>query len=111
MESVRSLIGGDELDSTIATPRHMDGLPGFYLATEEGDAEYFALRRSPGAILAVEIDDEIVESLIKGGAVMRPIPTSPMSATFAGDELYIPRECFPAFNEARDHGRIGMHVV
>lgn len=109
--SVRSLLGGAELDSTIAAERHVNGAPGFYLATNAGDAEYFAIRRAPGAVVALEVDDEVVAALLGQGAVIRSIPRSPMSPTFAGGELYVPSTCFGAFNAARAAGGIGVHVL
>jgi len=94
----------------IAAERHIDGPAGFYLATDEGDAQYFAVRRSPGAIIVFEVDDEVIGTLLELGAVRRPIPGSPMSPSFAGDELYIPTSCFDAFNAARRQERIRVHA-
>lgn len=108
VESIRDLLAGTELDQTVAVDRHVNGAPGFYLATEHGDAEYFALRRSPGAVALFEVDNEVIDELIESGAVLRPVPRSPMSPVFAGDELYIPSASFDLFNAARAQGRIDV---
>jgi hypothetical protein len=111
VESALGLLNGDELDGTIAADRHINGAPGFYLATEEGDAEFFAIRRDlgRGAIVAFDIDDDVVDELRECGGVTGPIPRSPASPFFAGDEFYLPMTCFDVFNQACAEGRI--HAV
>jgi hypothetical protein len=100
------LLNGDALDVTTALTHHWNGAPGFYLATEQTDAEFFALRRAPGYIVAFDIDDDVIEELVVLGAVRKPIPESPGSAHFKGDEIYLPVQCFATFNSARTDGRI-----
>ncbi|MDQ6948822.1 MAG: hypothetical protein M3256_21830, partial [Actinomycetota bacterium] len=69
------------------------------------DAEYFAARRG-GNIITVEIEDDAVAQLVLLGARRQPIPMTPMSARFTGDEFFVPVHVFPTFNTLRSQGRI-----
>lgn len=71
VDSVLGLLNGDGLDATIASARHVNGAPGFYLATEEGDTGGFVpLDREPS----------------NGSEVVAPI--EPLSALRAHPEWY-----------------------
>jgi hypothetical protein len=109
LRSIQALLAGGELDAEIARTHHLNGAPGFYMTTERNDAEYFALRRTVGGIVAIDIDQDAIEQLLRHGASLQPIPETPMSASFDGDELYIPARLFDLFNSMRKEGRI--HVV
>ena len=102
-----SFLNGVMLDADAARARHRNGAPGFYLAVLRQDAEYFAWRRG-GNILDVEVDDGAVTELIRLGATLRPIPMTPMSAHFEGNELFIPEELFSTFNEMRIGGLVNV---
>jgi hypothetical protein len=105
--SLAALLNGADLDATAAAGRHRDGAPGFYLAFDVGDAEYFAAR-SGGAVVEVVIEDAAVAELLEAGALRQPIPETPMSAQFVGDELYVPTELFLQFNKMRKESRIDV---
>jgi hypothetical protein len=105
VESLVDLLNGHDLDAEVAAQRHRNGAPGFYLAVLRSDAEYFAHRRG-GNIVRIDIEDEAVAELTGLGAMIQPIPMSPMSAHFDGDELFIPEHLFRSFNDMREEGRI-----
>jgi hypothetical protein len=101
---------GAPLSQEVATTLKIDGPPGFYLAEEESDAEFFALRRSRGAIIFVEIEEEALSVLESAGARLQPIPGTLRSPKFAGSELWIPVSAFDTFNQLRDEGAISVHA-
>ncbi len=51
IDSAWNILEGEKLDVAKAAAKKIDGPPGFFLATEIADAEFFALRRAPGGIL------------------------------------------------------------
>jgi hypothetical protein len=108
LDSARRLLAGAPLDPSRATALKIDGPDGFFLATELPDAEFFALRqfRGPAAIIAYEVTSEALERLRDAGAIDRPIPRGPRSPRFLGDELFIPPEAFPAYNQLVATGEI-----
>lgn len=103
--SARNILQGEKLDVAKATAKKIDGPPGFFLATEVADAEFFALRRVPGGILEFILSPKAVEQLKSFGAVRRPIPPG-KTARFIGDEFVIPTEAFECFNQLREAGEI-----
>lgn len=108
MTSLINLLNGDDLDPGVASSRHVNGAPGFYMTLDRSDAEYFAIRRE-GTIITIEIEDNSVAELVRLGARRQPIPTTPKSARFTGDEFFVPEHLFPTFNTMREQGRI--HVT
>jgi hypothetical protein len=103
-----NLLNGMPLSASVALELHVDGPTGFYMAFCEEDAEYFAARRYEGGIVRIEIDDDCLQELISMGALQQVIPTTPMSARFECDELYLPDELFSTFNDMREEGRINV---
>ena len=91
-----------------ATNHKIDGPPGFFLATHLSDAEFFAIRRTPGTVLRFEISSNAIEKLRIAGAVQRPIPRGRNSPFFAGDELHVPTSAFGVFNQLRRNGEIAV---
>ena len=110
-DSALALLDGEDLDLYVATERHVNGAPGFYLASSQNDAVYFAARRAPGSILIVDITDDALAELLAGGAIRRHIPESPGSASFEGDEVYLPPALFGTFDEMRRAARIKVSYV
>jgi hypothetical protein len=110
LESARRLLGGEPLDSVKAAPLKIDGPPGFFMAFEVADAEFFALRQRRGAatVVSIEISSRAMAELIAHGADRRAIPRGLRSPRFAGDELYVPTAAFDKFNELRGSGEIAM---
>src|SRR4051812_143204 len=104
------LISGIPLSADTAAALKIDGPPGFYLAEEESDAEFFALRRGRGAIIVVEIEEDALSALESDGARFQPIPGTFRSPRFAGSELWIPLSALGTFNRLRDEGAIGVHA-
>ncbi|MFG2794460.1 RHS repeat-associated core domain-containing protein, partial [Streptomyces sp. NPDC048419] len=96
----------NSLNSSKAAAKYTDGPGGFFVATHAGDAEFFATRHGGGAIIKVIISDDAMAQLRNAGAVARPIPMSPKSPTFAGDEFHIPTSAFDLFNQLRASGGI-----
>ncbi len=94
------------LDSARSGARHIDGPGGFHAATKYTDAEFFALRREPGAVLKIEFTDDAFEALQAAGARLGPIPLGPKSPRFSGDEMHIPDSAFELFNDLRRQGGI-----
>jgi hypothetical protein len=106
MKSLKSFRAGAGLDIDVARAEHTNGAPGFYMATDRGDAEYFATRRiGGGAVLTVEIEDDVLEELRSLGAQQKAIPGLP-PPYFAGDKIYLPEVLFALFNDRLDQGRI-----
>ena len=104
------LSAGADLSAPAAAADKIDGAPGFFLAVEESDAEFFAARRDPGAVIVVEIEEDALSALKSAGAERRRIPVTGRSPYFAGDELWIPPDAFGTFNELRVKGRIRVHT-
>jgi hypothetical protein len=107
VESLVDLVNGADLDAKAAEDRHRNGAPGFYMAFDAGDAEYFAARRG-GSLVEVAIEEAAVAELLEAGAVQQSIPETAMSVRFAGDELYVPTSLFSCFNQMRKEGRIDV---
>jgi len=106
--SARSLLGGAPLDAAAAAAGKVDGAAGFYLATESAAAEFFALRRAPGAILEYRFSPTAVTRLTAEGAALRPIPAGGMPGGFPGSEFFVPSKAFAIFNELRAAGHINV---
>ena len=51
IDAARDILRGEKLNTVKAASNKIDGPPGFFLATEITDAEFFALRRAPGGAL------------------------------------------------------------
>lgn len=83
----------------------IDGEPGFYLASHNVDAEYFAYRRLRGGMLLYILTDTAFAQLKSVGSFFRKIP---FGGGFhpAGYELMIPPGAFSTFNGLRDGGLI-----
>jgi hypothetical protein len=111
--SATALLGGEPLDVARAAALKIDGPPGFFLAAEASDAEFFAVRRprKPGVLLAYEVSDAALVRLRSAGAVLRPIPIGPDSPRFAGQELHVPVGAFDVFNILMRGGEIRVEAV
>jgi hypothetical protein len=94
------------LDANKAAANHTDGPGGFFMATREGDAEFFAARIGSGAVIKIEISDSAMAQLIDAGAVSGPIPGGPNSPTFEGYEFHVPTSGFDLFNQLESAGEI-----
>lgn len=106
LESAAALAAGEKLDAQKATDLHVDGEPGFYLASDVGDAEFFAVRLGPGRVLSYEVSAYAVEDLLTAGATYQRVPMSAASPYFRGSELFIPVPLFPRFNGLMEEGEI-----
>ena len=100
------LLRGGQLDANEAAQRKIDGPAGFFLATDPEDATFFAARRSPGTVLQYDISPGGLTTLRAAGAYDQAIPSGPKSPKFAGRELVVPPQAFPAFNSLRSAGEI-----
>jgi hypothetical protein len=105
LDSARRLLAGEPLDAVKAAAAKIDGPPGFFLAAEYADAEYFALRRAPGAVLQYELSGTALEQLERAGLIREPIPPGKLFIP-AGDELVVPIDAFDLFNQLRSAGEI-----
>jgi hypothetical protein len=102
-----ALEAGSPLDQRIAAANHIDGEPGFYLATAVSDAEFFAARRWLGRIVVYELTDVALDKFAMAGATLRPIPGG-RPPYVVGSELFVPSDLFSLFNKL---GRDGEIVV
>jgi hypothetical protein len=106
IDSARNLLRGDSLSASIAAARKIDGPSGFFLAIEQTDAEFFAMRRSPGGVLQFDFSADAVRQLRSSGMIQQPIPRGLKAPFFRGDELIIPPSAFDLFNDLRRLGEI-----
>jgi hypothetical protein len=96
------------LDASKAAASHTDGPGGFFMATKEGDAEFFAVRNGRGAVIKVTMSDSAISQLQDAGAVIREIPMGPKSPIFEGQEFHVPTSAFDLFNQLRSSGEISV---
>jgi hypothetical protein len=61
------------LDVDRALALKVDGPPGFYLASDVGDAEFFAARRDQGAVICFEVSADAFDELVRAGARYQPV--------------------------------------
>ncbi len=108
LDTARLLLAQPVLDPALAAKFKIDGPPGFFIATVQSDAEFFAVRqrRGPGVVLLVDIAATALASLLAAGAIQRPIPRGQKSPRFSGDELFIPTDVFDLFNALCQSGEI-----
>ncbi len=102
--SALNFLRGGALDVGAAAANKMDGALGFFLATERQTARFFAMRRSPGGMLAYELNSHAVSTLGAHGAGLQSIPFG--AANLAGHEFFVPPSAFGAFNALRSAGHI-----
>lgn len=105
VDSAAALLSGDVIGAAMAEAKHIDGEPGFYLATVLGDAEFFAARRWVGRVVVYELSDQAIGSLDNAGAVLRSIPGG-RPPYFAGNEYFVPVAAFDLFNDLMARGEI-----
>lgn len=107
-DSAVALEAGEPLDAAKASALKIDGPPGFFLATDLADAQFFALRQARGvaAVIAFELSAAAEQALLAGGGLRRSIPRGPSSPRFLGDELVLPPESFGTFDALRRAGEI-----
>jgi hypothetical protein len=98
---------GGRLDPIVAAGLHIDGEDGFYLADDRGDAEFFALRRWSGRVVAYDVSPYAVDQLLARGARRTPIPGG-CPPYFQGNEFFIPVAVFPLFNDLLKSGEINV---
>lgn len=106
LESARRLAAGGALDIDPAMALKIDGPPGFYLASDAGDAEFFAARRDQGAVIRFEISADAFDELLGAGARYHPVPRSDDSPWFAGYELFVPPAAFAVYNRLLHAGSV-----
>jgi hypothetical protein len=106
VDSGLALLNGAPLSVDRAEENKLDGPPGFFLATDARDAEYFAARRDPGTVLQYLITIDAVATLTAGGAILRPIPQGDFPTEFNGAEFVIPPSLYSTFDSMRASGQI-----
>ncbi|WP_167542949.1 SpvB/TcaC N-terminal domain-containing protein [Pseudoalteromonas prydzensis] len=99
VQSALRILNGEPLNAVIASGNKIDGLPGFYLATDYNDAEFFALRRGEGAVIKFMISNKALGGLNANGASFNKIPIGGFKAD--GYEFLVPPEAFGTFNSYR----------
>jgi len=100
------LLNGMPLDRGAVLAEHICGPVAFHLASSHDDATFFALRRAPGAVVSFVFAASAIAQLHRLGVVERPIPQSPGSPCFNGDEMVLPPRRFADFNALRASGEI-----
>lgn len=113
LASAADLLAGEPLDPVKAATLKTDGPPGFFLATDAADAEFFAVRqgRGPGGILQYDLTATALRMLELAGMVRRPIPRGFRSPYFRGDELHVPPVAFDTFNRFRQAGEVRVSAA
>jgi hypothetical protein len=106
IQSALYFLNGGGLDLVPANDEHREGNAGFYLCTDPGDAEFFAIVRAPGSILELTLSNRAWRDLGRH-VVTRPIPINAAGIPlFAGNEVYVPVAAFPLFNRLLAQGEI-----
>ena len=97
-----------------AESRKIDGPPGFFLAMELDDAIFFGGQRD-GTIIEIDFSEHALALLEAAGMVRQPIPRSPKSPRFVGEEMVIGPGLFALFNQLRESGEtrslLGAHEM
>jgi hypothetical protein len=96
-----------DLDPQVAASRKLGGPPGFFLASDEREAAFFAARRGAGTVIEIRLSATATQVLMANGAVRQPIPRG-ISARFQGEELIVPPSAFLVFNNLRAAGEIHL---
>jgi hypothetical protein len=109
LDSAIRFLGGELLNAATAASLKVDGDAGFFLATHDSAAEFFAARRGIGAVIVMEIEEADVEALLLVGALLRPIVVTGRSPDFEGEELWVPPGAFGVFNQLLTRGRVNVH--
>lgn len=99
---------GGALDFNASSRDRIDGDGSFFLATDEGDAEFFAARRGRGMVIRFDVSAVAISHLVGAGCEMRPIPGG-CPPYFSGMEFVVPMSAFPRFDAFRESGEI--HVI
>lgn len=99
VQSAIRLLNGEPLSAQIAAGNKIDGLPGFYLATDYDDAAFFATRRGDGAVIQFIISNKALGGLNANGAYFQKIPVGGFRAD--GYEYLVPPQAFGTFNSYR----------
>ena len=107
VDSAKDLEADLRLDPALAAERHIDGELGFYLATAEADAEFFAARRGLGRVLVFHLSHHALEELETAGAERQPVPGG-RPPYFEGAEIFVPVDLFALFNKLAEEGEIGV---
>ncbi len=100
VQSALRLLNGEPLSAQVASGNKIDGLPGFYLATDYDDAVFFAARRGEGAVIQFIISNKALGGLNANGAYFQKIPVGGFRAD--GYEYLVPPQAFGAFNTFRN---------
>jgi hypothetical protein len=108
--TVLRFLSGAPLDAAEAAARKIDGPPGFFLAADALEAEYYAVRRSPGAILEMEISQLAMTRLLGAGMIRQPMPSGARFTAF-DEELVIPPQAFSVFEQLRASGDIELRPL
>jgi len=110
LASAKALAAGTPLDAAAAAAQTAGAEPGFYLATSQADAEYFASIKiglnDQAAVLRFTMSDNALEQLLGSNSVLGDIPQAGAKLPFEGQQLVVPTEDFPLFNELRLAGEI-----
>ncbi|KOO60056.1 hypothetical protein WH43_00045 [Rheinheimera sp. KL1] len=100
VQSALRLLNGEPLSAQVASGNKIDGLPGFYLATDYDDAVFFAARRGEGAVIQFIISNKALGGLNANGAYFQKIPVGGFRAD--GYEYLVAPQAFGAFNTFRN---------
>ena len=68
------------------------------MADNRNDAEFFAVRRWTGTVIAYEVSQQALDQLVTAGATLDPIPGGG-PPYFEGQELFVSTALFSLFNE------------
>ncbi|HEY6289999.1 MAG TPA: hypothetical protein VI455_00330, partial [Terriglobia bacterium] len=110
LASAQGLASGEPLDAAAAAVRSGGAEPGFYLATNEGDAEYFGALKSGLAgslgVIRYTFSRSALDSLLGSNSVLEDIPVAGAKVSFEGQQLFVPLSDFELFNRLRALGEI-----
>jgi RHS repeat-associated protein len=108
-ESGLALLNGAPLSIEGVQQNTNGAPPGFYLATDPVEAQYFGSLKATqigSTVLQYGMTNSAVSALAAAGATIGPIPQSGANVAFQGQQFVIPPSAFGVFNALRASGGI-----
>lgn len=109
VSSARALASGSPLSLFSATTNKIDGQVGFFLTNRRVAAEFFATRRSPGAVLKYSFTPGAMKQLKNAGINPKALPAPPYVP--GAVEYVVEPQHFDLFNHLFNSGDITVRII